>query len=61
MRVNDDYKAWNVEKQIGEEGSVLEFWKRALKVRKNNGDVLVSFYLRNLISATFVLALFLFH
>jgi alpha-glucosidase len=41
MRVNDDYPEWNAEQQIGDEGSVHAFWKRALKVRKAH-DVLVS-------------------
>jgi len=34
MRVHDDYPDWNVELQVGKEGSVLEFWKKMLKFRK---------------------------
>ncbi|KAG1798661.1 glycoside hydrolase family 13 protein [Suillus plorans] len=40
MRVNDDYREWNAEKQIGDATSVHAFWKRALKVRKTH-DVLI--------------------
>jgi len=38
--VNDDYKEWNVRKQVGDPESVLEFWKKAIAVRKKH-DVLV--------------------
>jgi oligo-1,6-glucosidase len=34
MRVNDDYKSWNVASQAGDPKSVLSFWKRALWMRK---------------------------
>lgn len=44
MRVNEDYKEWNVAAQLNSEKSVLAFWKRALRVRKAN-DVLVSPFL----------------
>ncbi|KAG6916972.1 hypothetical protein DXG01_004400 [Tephrocybe rancida] len=40
MRVNDDYKSWNVASQADDNDSVLNFWKRALQVRKAN-DVLI--------------------
>lgn len=41
MRVNDDYPEWNVEAQLSDPGSVRNFWKEALRVRKAN-DILVS-------------------
>lgn len=41
MRVNEDYKEWNVEAQLKDEGSVLNFWKKLLRIRKAY-DVLVS-------------------
>jgi alpha-glucosidase len=41
MRVNEDYKAWNAERQAGDEESVLAFWKKVLKIRKEH-PVLVS-------------------
>ncbi|EJT98285.1 alpha amylase [Dacryopinax primogenitus] len=34
MRVNDDWKEWNVLEQRGREGSVLEFWKEMIRFRK---------------------------
>lgn len=40
MRVNDDYKEWNVAAQRDDEGSVLNFWKKLLQARKKH-DVLV--------------------
>ncbi|KAA1479220.1 glycoside hydrolase family 13 protein [Dentipellis sp. KUC8613] len=40
MRVNDDYKEWNVAVELKDPGSVLAFWKQALSVRKQN-DVLI--------------------
>lgn len=40
MRVNDDYKDWNVEEQLNRPGSVLSFWTRALRLRKEH-EVLV--------------------
>ncbi|KAF8234809.1 glycoside hydrolase family 13 protein [Tricholoma matsutake] len=40
MRVNDDYKQWNVTSQISDPRSVHSFWKEALRVRKMN-DVLI--------------------
>ncbi|KAG2024049.1 alpha amylase [Coprinopsis cinerea AmutBmut pab1-1] len=36
MRVNEDYRTWNAENQIGDGASVLEFWKRLLKLSKSN-------------------------
>ncbi|TEB29233.1 glycoside hydrolase [Coprinellus micaceus] len=41
MRVNEDYKAWNAERQAGDEESVLAFWKKVLKIRKEH-PVLIS-------------------
>ena len=40
MRVNDDYKLWNVQAESQDGDSVLEFWKKALKLRKAH-EVLV--------------------
>ncbi|KAL5504797.1 hypothetical protein ACEPAH_7460 [Sanghuangporus vaninii] len=40
MRVNDDYLSWNVASQIDDNDSLLSFWKKLLKIRKEN-DVLV--------------------
>ncbi|KAK5715618.1 hypothetical protein LTR15_010264 [Elasticomyces elasticus] len=34
MRVHDDYKDWNVAKQIGDPESVLSFWKNMIAFRK---------------------------
>jgi alpha-glucosidase len=42
MRVHDLYREINVERQVREdEGSVLGFWKRMIKFRKQHADVLV--------------------
>ncbi|KAK6088435.1 Alpha-glucosidase 4 [Seiridium cupressi] len=41
MRVHDGYRDVNVKKQTGDPGSVLEFWKRVLKIRKSFADVFV--------------------
>ena len=41
MRVNDDYATgWNVDEERKDPGSVFNFWKSALDVRKKN-EVLV--------------------
>ena len=41
MRVNDDYAAgWNVEDEARDPDSVLNFWRRAIALRKQH-DVLV--------------------
>lgn len=43
MRVNDDFtQGWNVEAESEDPNSVLNFWKRALDVRKRYADLLVS-------------------
>ncbi|TPX07349.1 uncharacterized protein E0L32_002181 [Thyridium curvatum] len=39
MRVNDDYKEWNVEKQVGDKNSVLEYWREVLALRKSESEV----------------------
>lgn len=46
MRTNDDYPEWNVSKQVDDPGSVLNYWKGAIRLRKEH-DVLVygDFYL----------------
>lgn len=36
MRVHDDHKEWNVAKQVDKEDSVLSFWKRMIKFRKEH-------------------------
>jgi oligo-1,6-glucosidase len=41
MRANDFADPWNVSAQIKDESSVLNFWKRALAIRKEH-EVLVS-------------------
>lgn len=40
MRVNDDFREWNAAAQQDDPESVLNFWKRLLKTRKEN-DLLV--------------------
>ncbi|THH10431.1 hypothetical protein EW145_g1337 [Phellinidium pouzarii] len=40
MRVNDDYTKWNVDAQHNDQASVLQFWKKLLKIRKSH-DTLV--------------------
>jgi alpha-glucosidase len=41
MRVNDDFKKWNVENQVKQEDSVLSYWKEVLTLRKKEKDVFV--------------------
>lgn len=41
MRVHDDFGRINVKSQLGDPGSVLEFWKRLLKIRKKYPDLFV--------------------
>lgn len=41
MTVNDNYKKINVEKQSGNAGSVLEFWKTMLHVRKTEANLFI--------------------
>lgn len=45
IKVNEDYKEYNIKVQEGKEGSVLEFWKSLLKIRKAN-PALVYGYLK---------------
>lgn len=35
MKINDSYKTINVESQLGVRGSVLEFWKQMIELRKS--------------------------
>jgi len=50
MRVNDDYaEFWNASAQAKDEASVLNFWKRAIAIRKKH-EVLVSPVLRHFIA-----------
>ncbi|KAF3014812.1 alpha-glucosidase mal12 [Neopestalotiopsis sp. 37M] len=48
MRVHDGYRDINVERQAGDPGSVLEFWKRLLRIRKGSPDVFVHGAFRSL-------------
>lgn len=41
MRVNDDYKEWNVKSQEGDKESVLAFWRDMLALRQREKDVFV--------------------
>ncbi|KAE8449338.1 hypothetical protein EG329_008239 [Mollisiaceae sp. DMI_Dod_QoI] len=41
MRVNDDWESKNAEMQIGDPNSLLEFWKKVLKLRKEYKDLFV--------------------
>jgi alpha-glucosidase len=36
MRINDDFKTWNAASEVQDPHSVYAFWKRALKLRKEN-------------------------
>ncbi|ODV79440.1 glycoside hydrolase family 13 protein [Suhomyces tanzawaensis NRRL Y-17324] len=40
-RVNDNYKEINVESQLNDPNSVLHFWAKSLKVRKEHKDLLI--------------------
>ena len=52
MRVNDDYAdTWNASAQTKDKASVLNFWKRAIAIRKKH-EVLVSPVLHHLITKT---------
>ncbi|ETS75864.1 hypothetical protein PFICI_12808 [Pestalotiopsis fici W106-1] len=48
MRVHDGYRDINVKKQTGDPASVLEFWRRLLKIRKKYPDVFVHGVFRSL-------------
>jgi oligo-1,6-glucosidase len=41
IRVHDNYEEVNVEAQLKNENSILAFWKRMLKLRKEHADLLV--------------------
>lgn len=41
MAVNEDFEAWNVAAQDGVAGSVLEYWRELLLLRKREKDVFV--------------------
>lgn len=41
MRVNDDFREWNVEKQEVEADSVLAYWREVLELRKREFDVFI--------------------
>jgi glycosidase len=41
MRVLDNYREINVANQVGRKGSVFEFWKNAIRFRKQHKDLLV--------------------
>jgi oligo-1,6-glucosidase len=41
MRVNDDYKEWNVKSQVDDKKSVLSYWKSMLQLRKAHKDVFI--------------------
>ncbi|KAK0258517.1 hypothetical protein LTR29_003030 [Friedmanniomyces endolithicus] len=44
MRVHDDYRDWNVAKQIEDPDSVLSFWKRMLAFRKEHLSCTYGYY-----------------
>jgi len=41
MRVNDDFKEWNVESQVDDKESILAYWKAMLALRRKEADVFV--------------------
>lgn len=41
MRINDDWKENNAAKQIGDPSSLLEFWKKILRLRKDYKDLFI--------------------
>lgn len=43
MRVNDDYATWNVAAQSADPDSVLNFWKKVLRIRKAHEVLVRSF------------------
>ena len=48
MRVNEDFaQGWNVEAESSDPNSVLNFWKRAIALRKEYADVLVRMDIRS--------------
>ncbi len=43
--LNDDYKEWNVEKQLSEEDSVLNFYKSLIRLRKEHSALIYGEFL----------------
>ncbi|CAG7559825.1 unnamed protein product [Fusarium equiseti] len=41
IRVNDDYKTWNAATQVATPGSVFEYWRSALMLRKELKDIII--------------------
>lgn len=41
IRVNDDYQQWNAATQINTKGSVFDYWRSALSLRKELKDIVV--------------------
>jgi glycosidase len=41
IRVNDDYKTWNAATQVATPGSVFEYWRSALMLRKDLKDTII--------------------
>lgn len=41
IRVNDNFEQVNVARQLGDEQSILEFWRRVIKVRKQHKDLFI--------------------
>lgn len=41
IRVNDDYQQWNAAAQINTEGSVFDYWRSALSLRKEIKHIIV--------------------
>ncbi|KAJ9148801.1 Family 13 glycoside hydrolase [Coniochaeta hoffmannii] len=39
MRVNDDFREWNVDRQEADPDSVLAYWREVLEMRKRESDV----------------------
>lgn len=41
IRVNDDYKTWNAAAQVATPGSVFEYWRSALTLRKELKNIII--------------------
>ncbi|OBS25204.1 hypothetical protein FPOA_05739 [Fusarium poae] len=48
MRVNDDFKEWNVANQENDNDSVLSFWRQVLGLRQKEKDIFVYGHFTNL-------------
>jgi len=46
MKVNDDYKIYNAERELADPNSVMRFWQKALKFRKSNLACVYSVFLQ---------------